>query len=57
MDQNERKLTAAKAYKAKDITITKLNPLEMAKMVAKTVLITEAHPFIPQAQGTRRGLL
>lgn len=44
-------------YEAKDIPITKLNPPEMARMMARTALITEEHPFIPQAQGIREGAL
>lgn len=35
------------------MSITRLNPREIARTVARTGLITEAQPFIPQAQGTR----
>lgn len=35
--------------------MTRLNPREIAKTVARTVAITEKQPFIPQAQGIRGG--
>ena len=34
---------------------TTVNPQDTARVVARILLITEAHPFIPQAQGTRFG--
>ena len=43
----------AKKQRVRAISITMLNPKEIANTVAKTVLITEAQPFIPQAQGIR----
>ena len=37
--------------------MTRSNPNDIAKTVAKTVAITEKQPFIPQAQGTREDAL
>ncbi|GAH87810.1 unnamed protein product [marine sediment metagenome] len=37
--------------------MTRSNPRDIARTVAKTVAITEKQPFIPQAQGTREGAL
>ena len=37
--------------------MTRSNPRDMAKTVAKTVAMTEKQPFIPQAQGTREDAL
>ncbi|GAI09218.1 unnamed protein product [marine sediment metagenome] len=37
--------------------MTKSNPRDIARTVAKTAAITEKQPFTPQAQGTREGAL
>lgn len=41
----------ANKYAKKDIIKTELNPQEIANIVARIELITEANPFIDQAQG------
>ena len=43
------KLTAARIYTDRAIIMTKSNPRDIARTVAKIVAITEKQPFIPQA--------
>jgi hypothetical protein len=47
-----RRANSGKQYAIAANNNTQLNPISTATIVARAVLITDTHPFIPHAQGT-----